>query len=161
MVLYSRNIQMERIPLICESLNILPPPFLFPVLERKLKNGAFINCASKSCLYSFVPLASLIGEISVCAVLIAAETTCLLISFPLRKADVFSKYRGTGPTPPADIAASSIKPLFIFIWIAEFTVAISRCVRLLTFSKLNKEFFPGNSNHILVIASPGFLSNCL
>src|SRR5688500_8668607 len=45
--------------------------------------------------------------------------------------------------------------------IAEFTLAISRYIRLLTFSKLNNVLLPGNSNQICSIYSCGFLSKVL
>ena len=44
---------------------------------------------------------------------------------------------------------------------AEFTLAISRQVRLLTFSKLNFEFSFGISNHIFSMYSSAVLSSCL
>ena len=43
-------------------------------------------------------------------------------------------------------------------FIAEFTLAISRQVRLLTFSKLNRSFFPGRSKVIFSMISSGSLS---
>src|SRR5687767_14487561 len=51
--------------------------------------------------------------------------------------------------------------MFIVMLIAEFTLAISRWVRLLTFSKLNDVFLPGSSNQIFSTYSCVFLSNVL
>src|SRR3990170_238081 len=135
--------------------------FLVAISGNNVIKCAFINWPSNNRLYSLVPLASLIGEISVCAVSMASSITPSVILFPCKKPDVFCKYMGTGPTPPAEIAAPSIIFLFIVMLIAEFTVAISRWVRLLTFSKWKNVFLAGNSNQIFSIYSCGFLSTIL
>src|SRR5258705_9887002 len=89
-----------------------------PTVGNKVIKCALINCPSNNVLYSLLPLASLMGEISD---LVISTTSCInssLICLPLRKADDFGRYIGTGPTPPADIPALSMILPFIPMLIA-------------------------------------------
>src|SRR6185369_13346916 len=135
--------------------------FLTSNSGNNLMKCALINLPSNNLLYSSLPLASLYGEISVRTISINSCMTSSDNFFPLKNADVFFKKIGIGPTPPAEIAASFILSPFISIAMAEFTLAISRLVLLLTFSKLNLKFFDGASNQIFAIYSSGRLSSCL
>ena len=76
-----------------------------PTVGNKIIKCALINCPNNSLLYSLLPLASLIGEISDAAISMAPEIVSSEIFFPFKNAAVFCKYIGTGPTPPAEIPA--------------------------------------------------------
>ena len=122
---------------------------------------AFINWVNRSRLYSSEPRASLIGEISVCMISIASSMICSDNILPVRKCDAFERYIGIGPTPPAAMDADTMVCSLVVMRMAELTLAISRCVRLLTFSKWKSVSASGNSNQMLWMNSSVFLSSCL
>ena len=115
----------------------------------------FDELRQQQSLYASVPRASLIGDISDWTISVSSWISEAVTLLPSRNALLFARYIGTGPTPPADNdAAAIVCSSCILKQIAEFTLAISRLVRLQTFSKLKRSVADGNSNMIFSMISP-------